>query len=74
MYVAWIYFHEHQKPKYFASINFGEKSVNSRTSIHAKICPLKQRNTWTIPYLIWEIISLLNTNWQLNSFFLFFLN
>ena len=38
-------FHEHQKPKYFAWINFGEKSLNSQTFIHAKICPLKQRNT-----------------------------
>ena len=45
MYFAWIYFHEKQKPKYFAWINFGEKSTNSRNFIHAKICPLKQRNT-----------------------------
>ena len=44
-YFAWTYFHGYQKPKYFAWINFGEKSINSRNFIHAKICPLKQRNT-----------------------------
>ena len=37
MLFAWIYFHEHQKPKYFAWIIFGEKSINSRNFIHAKI-------------------------------------
>ena len=38
--------------------------VMSDDFIHAKICPLKQRNTGTIPYHILETISLLNTNWQ----------
>ena len=38
-------FSQTPKPKYFAWINFGEKSINSRNFIHAKICPLKQRNT-----------------------------
>ena len=45
MYFAWIYFHKHKKPKYFARINFGEKSINSQNFIQAKICPLKQLNT-----------------------------
>ena len=48
--------------------SFGVKSINSRNFIHAKICPLKQRNTWTILYLIWETISLLKTNWQRRCF------
>ena len=61
MYYACIYFHERQKPKYFAWINFDKKPINSRNFIHAKICLSKQRNTWTIPYLIWETISWLNT-------------
>ena len=48
--------------------SFGVKSINSRNFIHAKICPLKQRNTWTILYLIWETISLIKTNWQRRCF------
>ena len=41
MYFAWIHFHEHQKPKYFAWINIGEMSINLQNFIRAKICRLK---------------------------------
>ena len=40
MYFAWIYFHEHEKPKYFVWINSGENSINSRNFIHAKFVRL----------------------------------
>ena len=75
IYFAWIYFHEHQGPKYFPWINFGEKSKNSRNFIYVKVCPLGQRNAWAILILFDKQLGyLIQTNrdavLKLNSFFL----
>ena len=75
MYFAWICFRERQGPKYFAWINFGEGSKDSRNFMYVRVCPLGQRNAWVILILFDKQLGyLIQTNrdavLKLNSSFL----